>query len=227
MQQLYARAERIEQARKQLDQYVQSQCVGLSSAACTTKLQSSQATAGVVTEIFAGFTPAGFAVDIKDLLQANTMQDRSLAVLGIVLPGLGDGVKALMKGARPIDGALADVWKQHPTSRGNAIESHLAATEYKDWFNVGQLNNGKLPLVDFQKENFLVSLKTVDTSGASWTRDMRKHIDDLSSGRATVNDKPAAMVLDLRTQPGGAAAAQWLVEYGRVRGVAVRVSEFK
>jgi filamentous hemagglutinin len=52
----------------------------------------------VVTEIFAGFTPAGIAVDIKDLLQANTMQDRSLAVLGIVLPGLGDGVKALVKG---------------------------------------------------------------------------------------------------------------------------------
>jgi filamentous hemagglutinin len=78
---------------------VQSQCQGLSSAACTTKLQSSQATAGVVTEIFAGFTPAGFVVDIKDLLQANTMQDRSLAVLGIVLPGLGDGVKAVFKGA--------------------------------------------------------------------------------------------------------------------------------
>jgi len=99
LQQLYARAERIEQARKQLDQYVQSQCVGLSAAACTTKLQNSQATAGVVTEIFVGFTPAGFLVDIKDLLQANTMQDRSLAVLGIVLPGLGDGVKALVKGA--------------------------------------------------------------------------------------------------------------------------------
>jgi filamentous hemagglutinin len=52
----------------------------------------------MVTEIFAGFTPAGIAVDIKDLLQANTMQDRSLAVLGIVLPGLGDGVKAVFKG---------------------------------------------------------------------------------------------------------------------------------
>jgi filamentous hemagglutinin len=50
VQQLYARAERIEQARKQLDQYVQAQCQGLSSAACTTKLQSSQATAGVVTQ---------------------------------------------------------------------------------------------------------------------------------------------------------------------------------
>ena len=52
-----------------------------------------------------------------------------------------------------LQGNLAEVWKQPPTVRGIAIESHLAATEYKDWFNIGQLNNGKFPLVDFQKGN--------------------------------------------------------------------------
>ena len=93
----YARAAHIEEARKQLDQYVQSQCQGLSSTACTTKLQSSQAKANAITEIFVGFTPAGISVDIKDLLEASTMQERSLAVLGVVLPGLGDGIKALAR----------------------------------------------------------------------------------------------------------------------------------
>lgn len=126
VQQMYARAERIEKARRELDLYVQSQCIGLSSAACTTKLQSSQATAGVVTEIFAGFTPAGVAVDIKDLLQANTMQDRSLAVLGIVLPGLGDGIKALVKsGVKSADG-LVDL---------SRIASVPTGGEFSKWFD--------------------------------------------------------------------------------------------
>lgn len=123
VQGMYARAERIEKARRELDQYVQAQCVGLSSAACTTKLQSSQATAGVVTEIFAGFTPLGFAVDIKDLLQATTMQDRSLAVLGIVLPGLGDGVKALIKGSSALPIAEKTI-----AANGLKIESNTKHT---------------------------------------------------------------------------------------------------
>ena len=44
---------------------------------------------------------------------------------------------------------------------------------------------------------------------------------------ATVNDKPASMILDLRVQPGGAAAADQLIEFGRARGVTVVVKEFK
>ena len=53
------------------------------------------------------------------------------------------------------------VWRLGETACGTAIENQLAATEYKDWFPVGQLDNGKFPLVDFQKRNTLVSLKTV------------------------------------------------------------------
>jgi filamentous hemagglutinin len=97
VQYLYSRAQHIEQARKQLDQYVTTNCQGLSQAACSTKLQSSQATGAAIVEIFVGFTPAGIAVDIKDLLQAKTMGDFSLAVLGTVLPVIGDGVKALVR----------------------------------------------------------------------------------------------------------------------------------
>lgn len=93
------KVDRIERAGREMEQYVQNHCQGLSQSACTDQLQSSQATANVMTEIVAGFTPAGIAIDIKDLLQAQTMGDYSLAVLGVVLPGLGDGFKAAIKAA--------------------------------------------------------------------------------------------------------------------------------
>jgi RHS repeat-associated protein len=122
---------------------------------------------------------------------------------------------------------LADVWKMNPFARGNAIEKHLAKTEYKDWFNAGQLNNGKFPLVDFQKENALVSLKSVDTNGVGWMSRMQDHIEDLGRNGATVNGQRASMVLDIRVQPGGAQAAESLIEYGKNNGVTVVIKEFK
>jgi hypothetical protein len=77
----------------------------LSASACTTKLQQSQDTASASTEIVAGFTPAGIAIDVKDLLQAQTLGEYSLTVLGTVLPGLGDGFKAAIKGADAVPSA--------------------------------------------------------------------------------------------------------------------------
>ena len=126
-----------------------------------------------------------------------------------------------------LQGNLAEVWKQPPTVRGIAIESHLAATEYKDWFNVGQLNNGKFPLVDFQKGNTVISLKSVDTTSSAWMARMQNHIDDLVLNGVTVNEMPANMRLDIRVQPGGLQAAQPLIEYGEQNGVAVSIKEFK
>ncbi len=76
---------------------------------------------------------------------------------------------------------LSDIWSKNSTDRGNAIESYLSTTDYKEWFNIGQLNDGKFPLVDFQKDNVLVSLKTVDTSGSTWMDRMQAHIYDLGS----------------------------------------------
>ncbi len=129
LQYLQGRAERIEQARKQLDQYVSTNCQGLTQAACGTKLQQSQAFASTLTDIFVGFTPAGIAVDIKDLLQAKTMGDYSLAVLGTVLPGIGDGIKGLMKAnnALPIPAKIV-------AQNGLKIESNTKHTP-------GQLGN--------------------------------------------------------------------------------------
>ncbi len=130
-------------------------------------------------------------------------------------------------GANSAGRNLAEVWNLSPTARGTAIESHLAQTEYKEWFNVGQLNNGKFPLVDFQNGNVLVSVKSVDTTGSTWLSRMQDHIYDLGANGATVNGNPARMILDLRVQPGGAAAAQPLIQYGAKNNVTVIIKEFK
>ena len=119
------------------------------------------------------------------------------------------------------------IWKLIPTDRGIAIEAALAKTEYKDWFNVGKkLNNGYFPLVDFQKGNTLVSLKSANTAGSTWMRRMTSHIDALANRGGTVNGRKANMVLDLRVQPGGANDAASLVQYGRQQGINVVVKEF-
>ncbi|SHJ96775.1 hypothetical protein SAMN02745181_2900 [Rubritalea squalenifaciens DSM 18772] len=118
------------------------------------------------------------------------------------------------------------VWNKKPIQRGIDIEDSLATTDYKDWFRAGQLDDGMFPLVDFQLGDNLVSLKSIDTNGSTWTGRMEKHINDLALGHE-VNDAPANMILDIRVQPGGASDAASLIEYGAERGVDVMVSEFK
>jgi filamentous hemagglutinin len=92
---------------------------------------------------------------------------------------------------------------------------------------VGSLDNGKFPLVDFQKGNNLVSLKTIDTSGTSWLNTMQTHIQDLGTLGHTVDGQPANMILDIRVQPGGAKAAEQLIDYGKQFNVTVKVSEIQ
>ncbi|WP_275921652.1 two-partner secretion domain-containing protein [Burkholderia sola] len=122
-----------------------------------------------------------------------------------------------------------NVWALNPIDRGVTIESQLARTEYSaanGWYQVGAENNGYFPLVDFQNRNTLVSLKTVDTTGSTWLPRMEAVIDQLGSSNATVNGSRANMVLDLRVQPGGAAAAQQLINYGARQGVTVRIKVY-
>jgi filamentous hemagglutinin len=122
--------------------------------------------------------------------------------------------------------ARKNVWSLPPIQRGRDIEAILAKTEYADWFHIGAEGHGTFPLVDFQKGNTLVSLKTVNTAGKTWMSRMQQVIEDLGTRGATVDGKPAQMVLDLRVQPGGAAAAQPLVDFGKQYGVQVTVREF-
>ncbi|TEW50611.1 VENN motif pre-toxin domain-containing protein [Psychromonas algicola] len=120
-----------------------------------------------------------------------------------------------------VDDVVEGFWTLEPTTRGIEIEKHLALTDYKDWYNVGSEYNGYFPLVDFQKGNTLVSLKTVDTNGKTWMSRMQNHIDDLATRIATIDNQPANMVLDLRVQPGGINSASSLIQYGREIGVTV------
>jgi filamentous hemagglutinin len=55
---------------------------------------------------------------------------------------------------------------------------------------------------------------------------MQKHIEDLGTRGATVNDQPATMILDLRVQPGGAIAAKSLVAHGNKFEVRVIIKEY-
>ncbi len=124
----------------------------------------------------------------------------------------------------------SSVWSLNPIDRGKSIESSLARTEYSDangWFNIGAEKNGYFPLIDFQSGNTVVSLKTVDTTGSTWMARMQNTIDELGSRPITVNGNLANKVLDIRVQPGGADAAQALVEYGQREGVTVVIKEFQ
>ena len=112
----------------------------------------------------------------------------------------------------PIVAAGSGVWSLSPTAHGVAIENDLAATEYRDWLPHRAKDGGTFPLVDFQKGQNLVSLKTVDTTGSGWLNTMRNHIDALATDGSTVNGNPANMILDLRVQPGGAVDTQQLVQ---------------
>jgi len=143
---------------------------------------------------------------------------------------LAVGVGTAAGGPKDLKTNLSEIWTLKPTQRGVDIESYLAKTEYSPqsgWYNVGAERNGYFPLVDFQNGNTLVSLKSVDTAGSTWLGRMQDHIIDLGKNGAKVDGVPANMVLDLRVQPGGSAAAKSLIEFGREYNVKVVVKEFK
>ncbi len=146
-------------------------------------------------------------------------------VVDIGLGGAGGLAKAADKSAISAAEKLA-VWNLRATKRGSQIEKQLSQTEYKDWFHAGAQHGGTFPLIDFQKGRTLVSLKTVDTNGVTWLERMEDHIEDLGTRGATVGGQLATMVLDLRVQPGGAQAAQQLIQFGKQFGVKVIVKEY-
>ncbi|MBS1912880.1 MAG: hypothetical protein JST22_12915 [Bacteroidetes bacterium] len=123
------------------------------------------------------------------------------------------------------------LWELSPTLRGQMIEDQLAQTDYKTidgWFRIGAENNGWFPLIDFQNEGEVVSVKTVDTRGFGWMERMEDHIRDLDDREITVNGEPVALKrLDIRVEPGGYEAAKPLVEYGKEHNVAVTVREYR
>jgi filamentous hemagglutinin len=122
----------------------------------------------------------------------------------------------------------ADMWDLAPQPAVFPSNRNLRRLDgfHGGWYLVGADNNGYSTLVDLQSGSTLVSLKTVDTTGTTWLPRMERIIDQLGSSGATVNGTPANMVLDLRVQLGGRAAAQSLVSYGASRGVTVTIKAY-
>jgi hypothetical protein len=171
------------------------------------------AMAGGGTLIFSG---GRFLVRIGSNYRNATPDE--IARAGGVSGGIGGG--GTVQG---IDG-IWDQTRYTPFQRGNAIEDYLANTDYIGWTRVGSQNNGFSPAWDFNQGAIWVSLKTVDTTGSGWLPVMRAHINELQTW--TSSNPNALRVLDIRVQPGGAAAAQPLINYGVTRGVQVRINEF-
>ncbi len=160
-------------------------------------------------------------------------------------PGIGHNRPPRPRAPGPIGGLIAalavlvemfstpelpgNLWSLDPKLRGDLVEDYLAKTEYADWYNVGNSKGGYFDLVDFQLGNSLVSLKTADTTAASWARqgmrEMYAHIRDLGTRRAKVDGRPAQMSLDIRTPPSGMSPrdAQALRSYGSQFGVQVNI----
>lgn len=129
--------------------------------------------------------------------------------------------------------AEADVWKLNAKITGTTVESQLSKTEYKDWYNIGQENNGKFPVIDFQKGNNVVSLKTIDPTLKSYagngaTNKIIDYLNDLNVG-IRVNGKLANKVLDVRIPPGtkGLLDVNILMKEARDMGIKLIIKEFK
>ena len=124
-----------------------------------------------------------------------------------------------------------DPWKLDPKERGRRIEQEIADNEYRlddGWWNVGATKGGNSPLIDFQRHDIALSLKTVDTRLKYAGKDLYKHIRELESRSIKIDGKPATKVLDIRVPPGqrDAKLLQRLEDYGGDHGVQVRISEY-
>lgn len=98
-----------------------------------------------------------------------------------------------------------------------------------DRLNLGEQNKQKLPLITFQKDNVLLSLRSEDTRAKGWFKRMEKHIKALGEVDATIQGKPGIVKLDIRIQPEGfdAKNADALNKIGEEYKVEIMMSEFK
>ncbi len=126
----------------------------------------------------------------------------------------------------------SDVWKLDPTTRGVATEKILADTEYADWFNCGQLDNGYFPVVDFQRGMDVVSLKTIDPTLPSYqngkgTKKVLDYIDALNR-KITIDGEDANKILDIRVPQGtkGDLNIKAIEDYATQRNITVMIKEF-
>ena len=112
---------------------------------------------GAVTGAFGYLVTLGQTTDPR--MEAN---DAEIPKGGGPIGFLAELLFATIQSRPAMDPTLADAWNMPPIARGNFIEDILSGTEYNGWYRVGAENGGTFPLVDFQKGQDLVSLKTVE-----------------------------------------------------------------
>ena len=106
--------------------------VGHGSVRPVTVTEEGQEMAQTVAEIMAGFTPAGTAIDIKDVYQALENDDMAgLAMAGFgFVPGFGDTAKALIKFKRssPEGVTVAKNLVEETTNAGKKFDKPIKGT---------------------------------------------------------------------------------------------------
>ena len=126
----------------------------------------------------------------------------------------------------------SDVWKLDPKIRGKAIEKILADTEYSDWWNCGASLGGYYPVVDFQRDLEVVSLKSIDPSLPSYrngkgTDKIIDYIDALNRD-ITIEGVPVSRTLDIRIPKGtkGYLNVDEILGYADEKGIIIKIGEF-
>ncbi|MDB2387496.1 hypothetical protein N9W21_09225 [Shewanella sp.] len=137
-----------------------------------------------------------------------------------------------------------NVWAPgvRPVDRGRQIQAELAKTEYQQWGNTdfyeivdpvtGQSKKvvaQNFPLIDFELDGMVVSLKTINTIGTRWLTDMDYHMRDLAN-RGIWSDgvlvPSSNRILDIRVQPGGLADTSKLESMAVKHGITIKISEY-
>lgn len=133
---------------------------------------------------------------------------------------IGKHVRADKHGNITIDPDVADaLWSLPADLRGILIERALGQSHYKEWFNVGALDRGFFPQVDFSRmpagarQYELVSVKTIDPLTKSYgdaTQDrLSEHVEEIVTGVYNLQKRTGefrSVTLDIRIPRGSAAA---------------------
>jgi hypothetical protein len=115
------------------------------------------------------------------------------------------------------------------TKRGEYIEAALAKQDYTDWGHIAQTDRW-WPVVDFIKDQDVISVKSCDTRQASdFVAKLIKDAEKLRDMNMTNNNIPIAKkILDIRVQPGGSThpGLQEVKTLAESYGLEVKIAEF-
>ena len=160
---------------------------------------------------------------------------------------IGKHVEPGARGAVSVDPAISDaLWTLPADLRGVLIERALGSSVYKDWFNVGALDHGFFPQVDFASrpsgalQADLVSVKSINPMTkafhGSTPYTLSEHVTDIvtaSHNAARATGTYRTVTVDIRIPPGNAVAGRelqktlrWFVPPDLAKYVRVVVHEF-